>query len=355
MAHAKVRVLIIEEFPNEKIKLFQLLNSDPAIDVIGAVDSAAKAIKISQLLKPTVIVMDADDPGLNSITTTRLLLEVQPVPIVILTGAARLAATLSTFRAIDAGAVAVLKKPASFQPWEKNLAVAKLIFTVKTVAGAKIRQRPPRSVPLKTNLPSIPPGSDCSLEIAPEIIAIGASTGGPPVLGDILSRLPESFPIPILIVQHIAHGFARGLADWLSKLCCLKVRIAKNGTKIKRREIYLAPDGNHLRVKRKGYLSVVERRPEQTHCPSVDVLFGSVADVYGANAVGILLTGMGRDGARNLKTMLEKGGITIAQDEKTSVVHGMPGEAIKIGAARFIMNPLEIAVYLSGLPPLAAR
>ncbi len=355
MAHPKVRVLIIEEFPDDKIKLFQLLSSDAAIDVIGAVNESEKAFRLSRLLKPEVIILDADGPQLNAIALTRKILDARPVPIVIISGAARHAATLSTFRAMDAGAVAVLKKPTDFQPGGKNLAAAKLIFTVKSVAGAKVRQRQPRTDSGETEAIPILRSVHRTAEAPPEIIAIGASTGGPPVLGDILSRLPASFPIPILIVQHIARGFAKGLADWLSKLCCLKVLLAGDGTKIKQHQVYLAPDENHMTVKRNGYLSLSEKTPVKAHCPSVDVLFESVADVYGKSAVGILLTGMGRDGAKSLKTMLEKGGVTIAQDDKTSIVHGMPGEAIKIGAARFVMNPLEIAAYLASLAVHAAN
>ena len=181
------------------------------------------------------------------------------------------------------------------------------------------------------------------------VVALGASTGGPLVLQTILAGLPKDFPAPVLIVQHMAAGFVQGFVEWLSQSSVLPVQIAAHGEIILPARVYVAPDDFQMKVRHGGKIALSRDAPENGLRPSVSCLFRSVAEVYGGEAVAGLLTGMGRDGAEELKLLREKGAATFAQDKDSSVVHGMPGEAIKLDAATFILVPEKIAAVLTGL------
>jgi two-component system chemotaxis response regulator CheB len=182
-----------------------------------------------------------------------------------------------------------------------------------------------------------------------QLIAIGASTGGPVVLQTILLNLSKDFPVPVLIVQHIAKGFVNGLRDWLAGSSKLSVNIAKDGELLEPGNAYLAPDNFQMGIMPGPRITLISLPPENGLCPSVGYLFRSVAEIMGSKAMGVLLTGMGKDGANELKTMKDKGAITIVQDEASCVVFGMPGEAVRIGAADQVLSPEKIAGVLSGL------
>jgi two-component system chemotaxis response regulator CheB len=184
-----------------------------------------------------------------------------------------------------------------------------------------------------------------------EVVAMGASTGGPTVLKQILSELPGNFPLPILIVQHMTQGFIRGFVEWLSHAANYPVTVAVNEEEIRAGHAYVAPDGLHMGVSRLGKIVLTKGAPENGLCPSVSYLFRSVAQAFGENAVGVLLTGMGRDGAYELKVMKDQGMITIAQNKESSVVYGMPGEAIGMNAASYVLSPDKIARILKKLVP----
>jgi two-component system chemotaxis response regulator CheB len=180
-------------------------------------------------------------------------------------------------------------------------------------------------------------------------VVIGASTGGPIALQRILAGLPDNFAVPILIVQHMAHGFAGGFVEWLSKSARFPVRVAALGERLLPGRAYVAPDGVHLGLSADSRVLLSKAAPEHGMCPSVSFLFRSAEAAFGANLVGVLLTGMGEDGVEELKQLKDAGGITIAQDEESSVVHGMPGQAIKIGAATHVLSPEHIARVLPAL------
>ena len=180
-------------------------------------------------------------------------------------------------------------------------------------------------------------------------MAIGASTGGPQALKQILSRLPKSFKLPVLIVQHIAPGFTEGFANWMNTASALPVQIAVDGEQLRPGHVCVAPDFHHMKIGRNGKISLSTEEADNGIRPSVASLFRSVAEVYGSDAVGVLLTGMGRDGATELKLMRNKGAVTIAQDKESSMVFGMPGEAMKIGAAKYSLAPDKIAEMLETL------
>jgi two-component system chemotaxis response regulator CheB len=181
------------------------------------------------------------------------------------------------------------------------------------------------------------------------VVGIGASTGGPPVLQAILSALPKAFPVPVLVVQHIAHGFLPGMAEWLNQTTGLHVHIASHGTTPLPGHVYLAPDDFHLGTGTGGHMILTREEPENHLRPAVSFLFRTLAQAYGPNALGMLLTGMGKDGAAELKLLRDKGAITIAQDRASSVVHGMPGAAIALGGATHVLAADKIADALVAL------
>jgi len=183
-----------------------------------------------------------------------------------------------------------------------------------------------------------------------KVVAIGASTGGPPAIETILSGLPKDFPVPLLIVQHIAAGFVQGFADWLANSTGLPVKIAAQGEQLLPGRAYIAPDDLQMGVENGGRIILSSSGPENGLRPSVSWMFRSVGEVFGKNAIGVLLTGMGKDGAQELKRMKEKGAVTIVQDKESSIVYGMPGEAVAIDAAAYVLSPVRIAEFLSGLP-----
>jgi len=181
------------------------------------------------------------------------------------------------------------------------------------------------------------------------IVAIGASTGGPVALQTILSELPQDFPAPVLIVQHIAPGFVDGFAEWLADTSGFPVYVASNGQNLLPGYVYIAPDGFHLEVGADHRIMLTKHAPENGLCPSISHLFRSVTRIFRRDAVGVLLTGMGRDGAEELKRMRDEGAITMVQDEESSVVYGMPGEAVKLNAAQYVLSPEKIAAALATL------
>jgi two-component system chemotaxis response regulator CheB len=188
-----------------------------------------------------------------------------------------------------------------------------------------------------------------SLQAPPKLIAIGASTGGPSAIRTVLSDLPKDFPFPILVVQHIATGFTQGFAEWLEQSLNLSVEVAEHGHYLVPGRVYIAPDGQHMAIRSYDQICLDSGKPEHGLRPAISCLFRSVASICGHCAIGILLTGMGKDGAQELKLMKDQGAMTIAQDRDSCVVHGMPGEAIRIGGATHVLPPEEIRALLANL------
>ena len=240
---------------------------------------------------------------------------------------------------MSAGAVSIVAKPKGFGNVESEKMIKELITTIKIMSEVPVVKQRILNTPIKNKMLT-------PLKNSIKLIAIGASTGGPPVLQTILSGLAKNFPAPILIVQHISEGFVQGLADWLSSSTGFSVHIAENGIIPLAGNIYLAPYNDHLVVKKDGTLELNKEAPDYNLRPSIDHLFKSVAKVFSKEAVGILLTGMGRDGADGLKSMYDSGSITVAQDEMSSLIFGMPKEAIKTGCVTYILPPNKISETL---------
>jgi two-component system chemotaxis response regulator CheB len=346
-----IKVLIVEDSRVAQEFLVHVLTSDPAVLVVGVVNDGVEALAAVKAKRPDVITMDIHMPKMDGYEATRTIMESAPAPIVIVSASTSATETSATFRALEAGALAVVLRPPGIGHPGYAAAARELVQTVKLMSEIKVVRRFAR--PTKEPAPLLAPASPVAPTLTSaadiQVIAIGASTGGPPVLHTILSSLPPDLPVPVLIVQHIAPGFVAGFVEWLTGAAKFPVHIATHGQLTLPGHGYVAPDGFHMGIASGPRIVLSNQAPENGLRPAVGYLFRSVAQVMGAHAVGILLTGMGRDGAEELKVMKDRGALTIAQDEVSSIVHGMPGEAIKLGAATHVLPPESIAAMLTDL------
>ncbi len=344
-----IRVLIVDDSPVVREHLTGVLSSQADVQVIGTARDGQEAIELARRNKPDVITMDVNMPKVNGIDATRIIMETCPVPIVIVSAQLNSEAVATTLRAMEAGAVAVMETPPGPAHPNYNRLVGELVQTVRVMSEVKVVRRWSQS---KLNqLGSLVFGATA---LQPEmrrvkLIAIGASIGGPPVIGSRPGKVKRYFPIPGGICQHKAPGFVEGLASWLQESTGFQVRLPMDGEALLPGFAYIAPDGFQMGVRSGDRISLSKGDPENGLRPAVSYLFRSVAHSYGASAVGVLLTGMGRDGAEELRLMRDRGALTIAQDAETSTVHGMPGEAMKLNAASHVLPPKAIAEMLNSL------
>lgn len=343
-----IKVLIVDDSPAVREFLVRILSADPAIEVIGTANDGEEALEAVAKKRPDVITMDVHMPRLDGLEATRRIMETHPTPIVIVSGSTDPREVATTFRAIEAGAVAVLRTPAGIGHPDHETTTEELVQTVKLMSEIKVVRRTLRAGG-KPQLSLAAEVLRTQVEARVNLVAIGASTGGPPVLQIILAALPADFPVPILIVQHMASGFTQGFVQWLAQTSSLPVHLAAHGELVRPGHVYVAPDEFQMRVERGGRIALTKDASENGLRPSVSFLFRSVAQVYGRDAVAGLLTGMGRDGADELKVLRDLGAMTFAQDKESSVVHGMPGAAILLNAATLILPSAKIAAVLTNL------
>lgn len=345
-----IKVLIIDDSALVRQTLTEIISSDPQLEVIGtAANPYIAAQKIKSFI-PDVITLDIEMPQMNGLTFLKSLMQQYPIPVVIISSLTEQGSSLA-LRAIDMGAVEVVAK-SEIRYTKEHLEECQIrvtdaikaahLVTVKRV-GQTLPKEPPSVAKPK------PPGSTLlSYGASDRIIAIGASTGGTEALRFLLKQVPANTPA-ILITQHMPAGFTRSFADSLNTLCEVEVKEAVDGERVMRGHVYIAPGGRHMEIYRSGsfyFIRVLDGTLVNRHKPSVDVLFNSVAKHAGSNATGILLTGMGKDGAQGLLKMREAGAHTVAQDEKSCVVFGMPKEAIHLNAADKILSLDAIASYV---------
>jgi two-component system chemotaxis response regulator CheB len=343
-----IRVLVVEDSPVVRDLLIFLLESDPGIKVIATAADGFEAIEAAEREHPDVITMDIHMPRLDGIDAVRRIMATNPIPTVIISASLDPGEAGDSFRALAAGAIAICEKPQGVTHPLYQAQACKIIQTVKMVSEVKVVRRWRPSVRGVPDSPSVTDRAEKANRSSPiDIVALGASTGGPPILCSILSGLTKEFPVPILIVQHISPGFLPGLVGWLGSASGVSVEIACDGKTAKPGHAYIAPDGAHMEVRRSRVLCLVKGAPVNGMCPSISVLFRALAETFGQCAAGVLLTGMGRDGADELLLMKSRGALTIAQDKESSVIHGMPGEAIKLGAAQYVLPPEKIVTVLS--------
>jgi two-component system, chemotaxis family, protein-glutamate methylesterase/glutaminase len=340
MTAKKIKVLVVDDSTVMRMLLVELLTADPGIEVVGAVSDGEAALEFLEHERADVVLMDIHMPQLDGFEATRRIMETRPLPIIICTATADPRELAVAFRSMEAGAVACVEKPVASGP-DVEAQRLHLLQTVRLMSEVKVVRRwsRMRSVPSKLDGGRQRPAASAG----GRIIGIGASTGGPPALQTILSRLPRELPAPILIVQHIARGFLPGMVEWLNETTGLRVQIAAHGTSPLPGCAYVAPDDFHLGVSASGLIALAREAPENGLRPAISYLLRSLAKHFGPAAIGVLLTGMGKDGAAELKTLKEQGAYTIAQDRESSVVHGIPGEAIELGAATLVLPPERIA------------
>jgi len=330
-----IRVLVAEDSITVRKRLIEILETDPDIQVVGEAEDGKRAIELCRLLRPDVITLDMMMPVITGLAATEYIMAYFPTPILIVSASTNRGELFRTYEALAAGAVDVLDKADSdLAGWDE-----KFISTVKIVARVRVITHPrARLVASGVMKPTAPLVS----ERAPSrVVVLGASTGGPGALLTVLRAFREPFQLPILVVLHLNERFSTAFAEWLDGQLPLQVSYASDDEPLSGRggQIIMAPPGRHLAVRDRRLR--VTRDPERHSCrPSVDVLFESVAEEYREGVVAALLTGMGRDGAAGLVAIRSAGGRTIAQDEATSVVFGMPREAVVLGAAERVL-PLE--------------
>ncbi len=343
-----IRVLVVEDSPTYRDLIVNILQSTPDLQVVGTARNGAEGVRLAKRLKPDVITMDVHMPEMDGFEATRQIMIEIPRPVVIISASMDKNQRDLTFSALHAGALSVLEKPTLNDPPEVHQALAdqvRLMSEVKVVRRwGEVQARPPAPAavidpPLlvKNGLSKI------------NLVVIASSTGGPGVLAEIFSKLPATFPVPILVVQHITPGFSSGLASWLNQQSLLEIRLARHAEEPRPGQVLIAPDNCHMQINSVGLISLSPTLPVCNQRPSATVLFESVARVYGNSAIGVILTGMGSDGAEGLLAMRRMGAHTIAQNKETCIVFGMPAVAIELGAAEQVLAIPQIVPALMAL------
>lgn len=353
-----IKVLVVDDSPTARLALSNMLQSAPDMCILGQATDGRQAVEMTQSLRPDIVLMDVVMPGMDGLAATREIMDVCPTPIVVVSSTLSSSETNVAFEAINAGALSVLQKPvAVFSPAYPAMSKG-LLDTLRAMASVQVIRHIRMSRPGSSNgysakgyvangyAATATTSSSAQSFARPEIISIASSTGGPQTLAEILKGLPASFRLPIAIIQHIGADFVEPLAAWLGSVVTIPVRIAQADERPLPGTVYLAPGGRHMILNAGKRFAFTDNPSDVPHIPSGDVLLNSVAVAYRNCAVGVVLTGMGRDGAFGLKAMYDAGAMTIAQDEATSVVFGMPKEAIALGAARQVMPPSDISKLL---------
>jgi two-component system, chemotaxis family, protein-glutamate methylesterase/glutaminase len=396
MSHP-IRVVVVDDSALMRRMITNLIERDPVIRVVGAARNGREAIAVVEELRPDIVTMDVRMPVMDGLATTEHLMAYCPTPILVLTASLASHEVDITFRMLDAGALEVIEKPHGETPLAIERAGFDLIRRIKTLSRVKVvthlrgrrktgdgaepqppaaprrpssdgmmrqgfaaaaRQAPSaretagartRSAAIVGSRPAAQPSvpaAQMAAQLDFPLVVIGASTGGPRVVHQILADLPRGLPAGVLVVQHIAAGFSLGMAEWLSSASALPVRLAVEGYTIRPGEVLVAPDQRDLLITPQGTVHLNEN-PLLIQRPAIDVTMQAAAEVFGANAIGVLLTGMGRDGAYGMLTIRRSGGHTIAQDEASSAIFGMPRAAIQLGAATEVLPPARIAARLT--------
>lgn len=334
----QIRVLLVDDSPIAIELIRRMLASAPEITVVGSAGNGAQALALIPQLRPDVICTDLHMPTMDGLELTREVMARHPLPILVLSVSVQAEQEHNIFRMLEVGALDILAKPRGGLESDFGVMALDLITKIRVLAGVKVfrRRRPAVAAPAQAQ----PPCLLGPVATPPRIVGIGASTGGPQALEQVLGQLPADYPLPLLCVQHIAEGFMQGLVTWLASCCRIRVRSADEGVLPLAGTAYFPPDNRHLEIDDSGVFRCSSALPQAGHRPSIDVAFSSLARRHGAGAAGVLLTGMGQDGAQGLLDIAHAGGLTIAQDEASSVVYGMPKRALELGAVRQVL-PLE--------------
>lgn len=332
-----IRVLVAEDSPTVRALLVAILQDDPEVEVVGQARDGREAIRLAVELRPDLITMDVNMPLLDGLEATKEIMVLAPAPILIVSSRVNPSEIDLSLSAVRAGALMVVQTPDNPQAEDFPENCRNLRAMVRAMAQVKVVRRWARGPAAP------PPPASQSRKGAIRLVALAASTGGPAALQRILEGLPRDLPVPIVVVQHIARGFVGGLSHWLSGSCDLHVKVAEEGEPLLPRTVYLAPDDRHLGVNGKGQVELSSAPAIGGFRPSATHLFRSASSAYGATVLAVILTGMGRDGVEGLRVLKSSGGRVFAQDEASSVVYGMPREAVVAGVVDAVLPLAEIA------------
>lgn len=343
----QIRVLVVDDSSLVRKIITDILETDPRINVIGTANNGKSAVYKNQELDPDVITMDIEMPIMDGLTALGEIIETRPCPVIMMSVLTQYGAD-ATFRALELGAVDFIPKPSSLLSLSVDEIGELLKLKIKSVYQLKIKARKPEKKGKdgqETQVSEVAPVPMLSGKESDVLVGIGTSTGGPSALLQVFKGIPENFPSSVVVVQHMPEGFTKAFSERLDSASNLSVKEAEDGDVITRGWGYIAPGHSHMLVERKGnkrILRVMKGEKVSGHCPSIDVLFNSIADNY-KKSIAVIMTGMGRDGAEGIKKIREKGGRTFAQDEETSVVYGMNRVAVELNAVDEIVPLSEIS------------
>jgi two-component system, chemotaxis family, protein-glutamate methylesterase/glutaminase len=342
----KVSVLVVDDSLICRQLICQALSLDPDLEVVGMCANGQEAVEAARRLRPQVITMDVEMPVMDGLTAVEHIMADTPTPILMLTADPRQQAPELTYRALELGALALQIKPAI----DAGLEAWNLSREVRLLSSVRVIRHLRRPMATATRQPS-PSGQLPGLPVPDPlgVITVASSTGGPQVIHRMLSELPEDFPAPIAIVQHINAAFAESLAAWLGNASRLRVKLAEDGEQLKPGHVLIAPPGHHLAIPFRGRVALRAGVERDGHIPSGTVLLETAAKAYGRRAVGLILTGMGQDGAEGMLAIKRAGGVTLAQNEESCVVFGMPGAAVERKAVEHLIHGDEVASTLMKL------
>ncbi|PTL78747.1 chemotaxis-specific protein-glutamate methyltransferase CheB [Vitiosangium sp. GDMCC 1.1324] len=335
----KVSVLVVDDSHICRQLICEALSRDPDLEVVGTCANGKEALEAARDLRPQVITMDVEMPVMDGLTAVEHIMAEVPTPILMLTADPRHQAPELTYRALELGALALQIKPsidAGAEAWNLSREV-KLLSSVRVIRHIHSKRRPP--LPGSGGVTPAP----APVGMPYGVLAVACSTGGPQVLFRMLSELPADFSTPIAIVQHINAAFSESLAGWLANSSKLKVRLAQDGEQLLPGNVLIAPPGQHMMIPFRGRVALRPGVERDGHMPSGTVLMESAAKAYGRRTLGLILTGMGEDGAEGMLAIKQAGGMTLAQNEESCVVFGMPGAAVARKAVDHLVHGDDIA------------
>jgi two-component system chemotaxis response regulator CheB len=354
------RVLVVDDSGFFRRRVKAMLEADPRLEVVGEAADGAEAVELAAKLKPDVITMDIEMPVMDGITATKRIMQRQPLPILMFSSLTTDGAQ-ATLDALDAGAVDYM--PKRFEDISKNRdeatkALCERVYTIGT-RGRGVRRAPPArpaptAAPRPAARPAVPPPPPAPGKVprrgSVKLVAIGTSTGGPVALQEVLTKLPAGFPYPLLLVQHMPGSFTPAFAQRLDQLCAINVKEAADGDELKPGTALLAPGGKQMLLERRGgrqVVRVIDSEPGQTYKPSVDMTFTSIAKVYPAQTLAVILTGMGADGREGCRSLKGGGSVVWSQDEASCVVYGMPAAVADAGLSDRVLPLKEVGPALA--------
>lgn len=340
----KIRVLLVDDSPTKRDIFAALVRDESDMEIAGIAMDGKEGVEMAQKLRPDVITMDIEMPNMNGIEATKIIMSTVPTPIVIVSSLSK-AQIIYTMEAMHLGAVDVVAVTEGFKKISEEF-VRKVRLASKIKVVRYIESRQPG---VKTQLLPVSEPSAAKPFSRSRIVVIGVSTGGPTALFEILSQLPEDFPAPVVIVQHMMGGFTEGLAEWLNSNCALSVREAKKGELLKPGSALICPGDYNLRVTSQRNVELNPVPPDALYKPSVDAMMKSVAETCRSDVVGVILTGMGKDGCEGMAAIKSNKGKTLAQDEASCIVYGMPKVAIETGCIDRISSIKKMAEAITAM------